>query len=105
MALKEALRKAGSILLEPVMTVQIVTPGDYLGEILGDLNGRRGRIKSMEAQGDIQAVDADAPLVEMFGYATDLRSASQGRASYSMEFGRYEKAPESAVQAIVARGA
>ncbi len=105
MALKEALRKAGSILLEPVMAVQIVTPGDYLGEILGDLNGRRGRIKSMEAQGDIQAVDADAPLVEMFGYATDLRSASQGRASYSMEFGRYEKAPESAVQAIVARGA
>ena len=104
MALKDALRKAGSILLEPVMSIQIVTPGDYLGEILGDLNGRRGRIRSMEAQGDIQSVDADAPLVEMFGYATDLRSASQGRASYSMEFGRYEKAPDSAVEAIVARG-
>lgn len=100
MAVKDALRKAGSILLEPMMELQIITPGEYLGEVLGDLNGRRGRIKSMEGQGDTQVVEADAPLVEMFGYATDLRSVTQGRANFSMEFGRYEKAPESTVQAV-----
>ena len=105
MGIKEALRKAGSILLEPVMELQVTTPGDYLGEVLGDLNSRRGRIKTMEAQGDIQLIEADVPLVEMFGYATDLRSSSQGRASYSMEFGRYEEAPQSAVAAVVASGA
>ena len=100
MALKEALRKASPILLEPVMEVQVITPGEYLGEVLADLNGRRGRIKSMEGQGGTQVVEADAPLVEMFGYATSLRSLSQGRANHSMEFGRYEKAPESTVQAV-----
>jgi elongation factor G len=100
MALKDALRRAGSILLEPVMELQVVTPGEYLGEVLADLNGRRGRIKTMEGQGDTQVVEADAPLVEMFGYATDLRSLSQGRANYSMEFGRYEKAPNSTVESV-----
>jgi elongation factor G len=100
MAIKEALRKAGSILLEPVMSLQVITPGVYLGEVMGDLNSRRGRIKSMEAQSDIQMIEADVPLVEMFGYATDLRSSSQGRANYSMEFGRYEQAPASTVEAV-----
>ncbi len=100
MAIKDALTKAGPILLEPVMELQVITPGEYLGEVLADLNSRRGRIKSMEGQGDTQVLEADAPLVEMFGYATDLRSVTQGRANYSMEFGRYEKAPESTVQAV-----
>ncbi len=100
MAIKNALTKAGPILLEPVMELQVITPGEYLGEVLADLNSRRGRIKSMEGQGDTQVLEADAPLVEMFGYATDLRSVTQGRANYSMEFGRYEKAPDSTVQAV-----
>ena len=100
MAIKDALSKAGPVLLEPVMELQVITPGEYLGEVLADLNSRRGRIKSMEGQGDTQVLEADAPLVEMFGYATDLRSVTQGRANYSMEFGRYEKAPDSTVQAV-----
>ena len=100
MAIKEALRRASPVLLEPVMEIQIITPGDYLGDVLGDLNSRRGRIRSMEGHGDTQIVEADAPLVEMFGYATDLRSATQGRATYSMEFGRYEQAPNSTVEAV-----
>jgi elongation factor G len=100
MGIKDALRKAGPILLEPVMELQVVTPGEYLGEVLGDLNARRGRIKQMEGVGDTQMVEADVPLVEMFGYATDLRSSSQGRATFSMEFGRYEQAPSSTVQAV-----
>jgi len=100
MGIKDALRKAGPILLEPVMELQVVTPGEYLGEVLGDLNARRGRIKQMEGVGDTQLVEADVPLVEMFGYATDLRSSSQGRATFSMEFGRYEQAPSSTVQAV-----
>ena len=100
MAIKAALSKAGPVLLEPVMDLQVITPGEYLGEVLADLNSRRGRIRSMEGQGDTQVLEADAPLVEMFGYATDLRSVTQGRANYSMEFGRYEKAPDSTVQAV-----
>ena len=93
MGVKSALRDAGSILLEPVMQLQVITPGQYLGDVLADLSARRGRIKSMEGQGDTQVVEAEVPLVEMFGYATVLRSASQGRATHSMEFGRYEQAP------------
>ncbi len=105
MAIKDALGKAGPALLEPVMEVQVITPGQYLGDVLGDLNSRRASIKSMEAQGDTQILDADVPLVEMFGYATDLRSATQGRATYTMEFGRYEKAPASTVAAVAAKSA
>ncbi len=100
MAIKEGLHRAGSILLEPVMELQVITPGQYLGDVLADLSSRRGRIKTMEGHGDTQVVEADVPLVEMFGYATDLRSSSQGRATYSMEFGRYEQAPASTVQAV-----
>ena len=74
--------------------------GLAVGEVLGDLNARRGRIKQMEGVGDTQMVEADVPLIEMFGYATDLRSSSQGRATFSMEFGRYEQAPSSTVQAV-----
>ncbi|MCH7482299.1 MAG: elongation factor G [Chloroflexi bacterium] len=100
MAVKDALRHAGSVLLEPVMKIQVITPGDYLGSILADLNKRRGRIRSTEGEGGTQVVEADVPLDEMFGYSTDLRSASQGRANYSMEFGRYEQAPSHKVEAL-----
>ena len=99
-AMKNAMRNAGAILLEPVMELQIVTPGQYLGDVIGDLSGRRGHIKSLEGQGDTQVVEAEVPLVEMFGYATDLRSMSQGRATHAMEFGRYERVPESLTLAI-----
>ena len=100
MAVKNALRSAGPVLLEPVMRLQVITPGQYLGDVLADLSSRRGRIKSMEGEGNTQVVEADAPLVEMFGYATDLRSITQGRASHSMEFGHYERVPESMAEAI-----
>ncbi|MCH8847350.1 MAG: elongation factor G [Chloroflexi bacterium] len=100
MALKDALRRAGSVLLEPVMKIQIITPGEYLGAVLADLSSRRGRIRSTEGEGGTQVVEADVPLEEMFGYATDLRSASQGRANHSMEFGRYERAPSTKVEAL-----
>ena len=104
MAAKEALRHAGSVLLEPVMELQIITPGQYLGDVIADLSSRRGKIRSMEGEGETQVVDAEAPLVEMFGYATDLRSATQGRASYSMEFNRYHEVPK-AMSEPVARSA
>jgi elongation factor G len=100
MAVKSALRSAGPVLLEPVMELQVVTPGQYLGDILADLSGRRGHIKSLEGQGDTQVVEAEVPLVEMFGYATVLRSSSQGRAIHTMEFGRYDRVPESMTSAI-----
>ncbi len=100
MAVKDALRRAGSVLLEPVMQIQVITPGEYLGAVLADLNKRRGRIRSTEGEGGTQVVEADVPLEEMFGYATDLRSASQGRANHSMEFGRYEQAPSTKAEAL-----
>ena len=94
MAAKAAVRKAGPILLVPVMRLEIVTPGDFLGEVLGDLGRRRANIRSIEGQGDIQAVRALIPLSESFGYATALRSLTQGRASYTMDFFQYDEAPE-----------
>ncbi len=100
MAIKEALRKAGSILLEPLMELQVITPGQYLGDVLADLSSRRGKIRTMEGEGDTQVVDAEVPLISMFGYATDLRSATQGRANYSMQFSRYHEAPSSTVEAV-----
>ncbi len=101
MGMREALRRAGSALLEPVMSVEVVTPGDFLGEILADLSSRRSQINNMEGQGDTQMVSAYTPLAEMFGYATDLRSITQGRASYTMEFDHYQRVPDNIVQEIV----
>ena len=98
MAVKSAVRNAAPVLLEPVMGLEIITPGEFLGEVMGDLGGRRGRIKSLEGQGDIQVVQAQVPLAEMFGYATDVRSLTQGRATYSMEFGRYEPVADEIAQ-------
>ena len=95
MAIKEAARKAGVQLLEPVMDVEVVTPDDYMGDVMGDLSGRRGLIQGSEPRGNATVVRARVPLSEMFGYATDVRSMTQGRASYTMQFGSYEPAPNS----------
>lgn len=101
LGMREALKRANPILLEPVMSVEVVTPSEFLGEILGDLSGRRSQIGNMEIQGDIQVVSAFTPLAEMFGYATDTRSITQGRASYTMEFDHYESVPASLVEKVV----
>jgi elongation factor G len=103
MAFKEALRKAKPVILEPIMRVEVVVPQEYLGDIVGDLNGRRGRVKNMEPRGSSQIVDAFVPLSEMFGYATVVRSLSQGRANYSMHFDRYKPLPAQISADIVAK--
>ena len=100
-AFQEAMRKAGPKLLEPVMAVEVVTPDDYVGDVMGNLNSRRGRVEHMEPRGNAQTVTAKVPLSEMFGYATDLRSMSQGRATFTMQFERYEDVPQSIAGAIV----
>ena len=101
MAIKEALGKAGPIILEPIMDVEVVTPDDYVGEVMGDLNSRRGRVQSMEARVGSQSVRAQVPLSEMFGYATDLRSKTQGRANFTMQFHHYERVPQQIAEEIV----
>ncbi len=103
MAFKDAAKRAAPVLLEPIMRVEVVVPEEYMGDIMGDLNSRRGRIQSMEARGGTQLVNARVPLSEMFGYATDLRSRTQGRATYSMHFDRYEQAPSHISEEVVAR--
>ncbi len=103
MAFKETARKAKPVLLEPVMAVEVVTPEDYMGDVIGDLNSRRGRVGQMEARGNNQVVSAQVPLSEMFGYATDLRSKTQGRATYTMQFDSYQQTPGSVQEEIVAR--
>ena len=103
MAFKEAARKASPVLLEPVMAVEVVTPEDYAGVIMGDLSSRRGRIEGMEHRAGSQVIKAIVPLAEMFGYATHMRSSTQGRAEYSMHFARYEETPRSVAEEIIAR--
>jgi elongation factor G len=103
MGFKEAMRKARPVLLEPVMKVEVVVPEEYMGDVLGDLNSRRGRIEGLEKRGSTQIIRAVVPLAEMFGYATDLRSRTQGRASYTMHFLRYEETPASISEEVVAR--
>jgi elongation factor G len=103
MAFKEAAKKASPVLLEPVMSVEVVVPEDFLGTIVGDLNSRRGRIEGMEHRAGSQVVRAIVPLSEMFGYATHMRSSTQGRATFSMHFARYEEAPRSVSEEIIAR--
>jgi elongation factor G len=104
MAFKEAVKRAKPILKEPVMAVEVTTPEDYLGDVIGNLNSRRGRIESMTPLGNAQVIKASVPLSEMFGYATDIRSMSQGRADFSMQFDRYEEVPASVAAAIVEQG-
>jgi len=103
MALKEAARRAKPQLLEPVAAVEVVTPEDYMGDVIGDLSSRRGRVGGMEQRGSSQVVSAHVPIAEMFGYATDLRSRTQGRATYTMQFDSYQPVPESISQEIIAR--
>jgi elongation factor G len=101
MGFKEAMRKASPVLLEPIMKVEVVTPEDYMGDVIGDLNSRRGMIQGMEDSPSGKIVRAEVPLGEMFGYATDLRGATQGRATYSMEFAKYNETPASIAEAIM----
>jgi len=101
LALKEAAKRAKPVLLEPIMAVEVVTPQEFLGEVIGDLSRRRGRVEGQEPRGNALAVTASVPLSEMFGYATDLRSNTQGRANYSMQFDRYEEVPNSIAEEIV----
>ena len=96
-------KKAKPVLLEPIMRVEVVVPKDYMGDVMGDLASRRGRIQSQEDRGGTQIINARVPLSEMFGYATDLRSRTQGRATYSMHFDRYEQAPQNVSEEVVAR--
>jgi len=100
---KEAARKASPVLLEPIMAVEVTTPEEYMGDVIGDLNSRRGRVGKMEQRGANQVVSAEVPLSEMFGYSTDLRSKTQGRANYSMQFHSYQQTPKNVQEEIVAR--
>ena len=103
MAFKEAAKRAKPVLLEPIMQVDVVTPEEFLGEVIGDLNSRRGRVLGVEARSAAQMIRAEVPLSEMFGYATDLRSATQGRATHTMQFSRYEAIPSTIAEEIVTR--
>ncbi|HMV76026.1 MAG TPA: elongation factor G, partial [Microthrixaceae bacterium] len=103
MGFKEAARKAAPVLLEPIMAVEVVTPEDYMGDVIGDLNSRRGKVGKMEQRGNNQIVSAEVPLSDMFGYSTDLRSKTQGRAQYTMQFHSYQQTPRNVQEEIVAR--
>jgi elongation factor G len=103
MGFKEGAAKAGPVLLEPIMKVEVVAPDDYMGDVMGDLSSRRGRIMGMESRGGAQVINAHVPLANMFGYATDMRSATQGRATYSMHFDHYEQVPKAIAEEIVAK--
>jgi elongation factor G len=103
MGFKEGCAKAGPIILEPIMSVEVVVPEDYMGDVIGDLNSRRGRIMGMDSRAGAQVVSSMVPLASMFGYSTDLRSATQGRATYAMTFDHYEPVPKSVAEEIVAK--
>jgi elongation factor G len=103
MAFKEAARMGKPVLLEPIMAVEVVTPDEYMGDVMGDLSSRRGKVGGMEQRGNAQVVRADVPLSEMFGYSTDLRSRTQGRANYTMQFDSYQQMPGNIQEEIVAR--
>ena len=101
MAFKDAMKKADPVLLEPIMKVDVTTPDDYLGDVMGDINSRRGKIEGMDAISGAQTIHSFVPLSEMFGYATDLRSKTQGRAVYSMEPSHYEPVPKSIQEKLI----
>jgi elongation factor G len=103
MAIKTAGEKARPVLLEPIMAVEVVVPEEYMGDVIGDLNSRRGRIEGMELRGTSQIIKSHVPLSEMFGYATELRSRTQGRGSFTMHFGRYEEVPSGLAEEIINR--
>ena len=103
MAFKEAARKASPVLLEPIMSVEVVVPEEFMGDVIGDLNSRRGKVLGMDTRPAAQAIDARVPLAQMFGYATDLRSMTQGRATYTMQFSHYEPVPANVAEGIIAK--
>ncbi len=103
MAFQEAVKKAGAVLLEPIMKVEVITPEASMGDVMGDINGRRGHIQEMRDRGNVKVVDAEVPLSEMFGYATQIRSLTQGRASYAMEFLKYAEVPKSVAEEIAGK--
>jgi elongation factor G len=103
MGFKEGAAKAAPVLLEPIMAVEVVCPEEYMGDVMGDLSSRRGRVTGMEGRGSAQVISAHVPLANMFGYSTDLRSATQGRATYTMVFAHYEQVPKVLADEIVAR--
>jgi elongation factor G len=103
MAFKEGARLAGPTLLEPMMSVEVTTPDDYMGDVIGDLNSRRGQVQAMDERSGARVVRALVPLSEMFGYVGDLRSRTQGRASYSMQFDSYAQVPRAVADEIVAK--
>jgi len=102
LAFKEAAKNAKPILLEPIMSIETVTPEEYMGDVIGDLNSRRGRVQNIERRGKVQVIKAQAPLAEMFGYATDLRSKTQGRATFTMQFSHYDEVPKGVSEGIIA---
>jgi elongation factor G len=101
LALKAAVTRAKPILLEPIFAVEVVTPEEFMGDVIGDLNRRRGHVQGMEQRGNAQVISAYVPLAEMFGYATDLRSNTQGRATYTMQFERYDEVPPNIAERVV----
>ena len=103
MALREAAKRCGPVLLEPGMKVEVEVPNDFLGDVIGDLNSRRGQVESMDPGDPVAKVTAKVPLAEMFGYATDIRSKTQGRGTFSMEFSNYEEVPRSVAETIIAK--
>jgi elongation factor G len=105
MALREAVRRADPVLLEPIMDVEVVTPEEYLGTVVGELGSRRGKVGGITQRGEARVVGASVPLAEMFGYSTTLRSLSQGRAVYTMQFSHYEEVPKGKADEILNRGA
>ena len=94
LAFKDAVKKAGAVVLEPVMKVEVVVPEDFMGTVIGDLNSRRGRIQGTESRGELQGVQTEVPLSEMFGYATDVRSLTEGRATFTRQFSTYSDVPQ-----------
>jgi elongation factor G len=103
MGFKEAAKKANPGLLEPIMSLEVIVPEEYMGDVIGDLNSRRGKIQGMLPRGNAQVIEAEVPLAEMFGYATDLRSMTQGRATFSMMFSKYEIVPKQISDEIIAK--
>jgi elongation factor G len=101
LALKEAVQRAKPVLLEPIFRVEVVTPEEFMGDVIGDLNRRRGQVSGMEQRGNAQVITAYVPLAEMFGYATDVRSTTQGRATYTMQFERYDEVPANVAEKVI----
>ena len=99
--LKDAIRKAGPVLMEPMMQIEVVTPEEYIGDVIGDITSRRGKVKNIRNRGEAQVIEGEVPLAGMFGYATDLRSMTQGRAIYSMQFDHYKQVPKSIQEEII----